>query len=78
MDNNIFKTKTRDELVLLYSQFLKFSKTEKIQNDEFGKIIEEYHKQYIKPVKVAIFDLLQVLAELWYEDNKNAGNKDLK
>lgn len=39
MGNNMFKTKTRDELVLLYSQFLKFSKTEKIQNDEFGNII---------------------------------------
>lgn len=70
MENNLFKTKTHDELVLLYSQFLKFSKTENIQNDEFGEIIKEYHKKYMNPVKVAIFDLFQVLAELWYEDNK--------
>ena len=46
MENNLFKTKTHDELVLLYSQFLKFSKTENIQNDEFGEIIKEYHKKY--------------------------------
>lgn len=78
MENNIFKKKTHDELILLYSQFLKFKETENIQNNEFGKIIEEYHKRYINPVKVAVFDLFQVLAELWYEDNKNVANRGLK
>lgn len=62
-------------MVLLYSQFLKFSETENIQNDEFGKIIEEYRKQYMKPVKVAVFDLFQVLAQLWYEENKLGDTK---
>jgi hypothetical protein len=71
LENNIFRTKTHEELVLLYSQFLKVSETDNIQNNEFGKIIEEYHKYYMKPVKVAVFDLFQVLAELWYEDNKD-------
>lgn len=71
LENNIFRTKTHEELVLLYSQFLKFSETDNIQNNEFGKIIEEYNKHYMKPVKVAVFDLFQVLAELWYEDNKD-------
>lgn len=70
-NNNVFYSKTHEELILLFEQFLESEKTGSIPDNELGKIRDEYCERY-RPngILMLITDLTRVLAELWYEDNR--------
>ncbi len=67
-NNNVFYSKTHEELILLFEQFLESEKTGSIPDNELGKIRDEYCERY-RPngILMLITDLTRVLAELWYE-----------
>ena len=66
---NVFKEKSKDELIALYKQFLDFEKTGVISNDvELGKIRDWYCEWFNSgsPLVALERDLLHAIADLWY------------
>lgn len=68
---NIFERKTKDELMVLYKQFLEAEQTGIIPDNELGKVRDMYlwefgsgHALYILQ-----FELTHTLSDLWYKEN---------
>ena len=69
---NLFETKTKEELLKLYSEFLECEKSSGIPEDsELGKIKTEYEKDFgANTVLMLQIELTHTIADLWYKENK--------
>ena len=69
---NLFETKTKEELLELYGEFLEFEKSAGIPEDsELGKIKTEYEKDFgANTVLMLQIELTHTIADLWYHENK--------
>ena len=69
---NLFETKTKEELLELYDEFLECEKSAGIQEDsELGKIKTEYEKDFgANTVLMLQIELTHTIADLWYNENK--------
>ena len=69
---NLFETKTKEELLGLYSEFLECEKSAGIpENSELGKIKTEYEKDFgANTVLMLQIELTHTIADLWYKENK--------
>ena len=68
---NIFETKSKEELVELYAEFLE---TEKLcgfdSETELGKIKQMYEKDFgVNTVLMLQIELTHTIANLWYKEN---------
>lgn len=71
MHINVFETKTNDELLLLYSQFLEAEKTGGFpENNELGKIKREYEKDFgVNTVLMLQIELTHAIANRWFTEH---------
>ena len=69
---NLFETKTKEELLELYSEFLECEKSAGIPEDsKLGKIKTEYEKDFgVNTVLMLQIELTHTIADLWYKENK--------
>lgn len=68
---NIFKEKTEQELIVLYSQYLESEKPGigYIPDNELGKIRDEYWEMCkVDMLWTLQTDLMRAIADLWYKD----------
>lgn len=72
MHVNIFKTKSDEELSVLYGQFLEAEKIGGFTDDnELGKIKKEYEEDFgANTVLVLQIELTHTVADRWYKNNK--------
>lgn len=68
---NPFGNKTKEELVLLYGQFLESEKTGIIPDNELGKIRDTYLEDFGSghAIYMLQFELTHTLSDLWYKEN---------
>lgn len=68
---NSFETKTKEELVELYRQFLEAEKKSGIpENSELGKIKAEYERDFgANTVLMLQIELTHTISDLWYKEN---------
>lgn len=68
---NPFENKSKEELVLLYGQFLESEKTCIIPNNELGKIRDIYLEDFGSghALYMLQFELTHTLSDLWYKEN---------
>lgn len=68
---NLFETKTKEELLQLYGEFLESEKALGISNDtELDKIRTEYVKDFgTNAVLMLQIELTHTVANLWYKEN---------
>lgn len=68
---NLFETKTKEELLQLYGEFLENEKTGSISDDaELNKIKAEYIKNFgANAVLMLQIELTHAIADLWYKEN---------
>ena len=68
---NLFETKTKEELLELYKEFLEAERKSGIQEDsELGKIRLEYEKDFgANTVLMLRIELTHTISDLWYKDN---------
>ena len=68
---NLFETKTKEELLELYGQFLEAEKKAGISdNSELGKIKTEYEKEFgANTVLMLQIELTHTISDLWYKEN---------
>ena len=69
---NLIETKTKEELLVLYREFLESEKKAGIPEDsELGKIKTEYEKDFgANMVLMLQIELTHTIADLWYKENK--------
>ena len=69
---NLFETKTKEELLKLYGEFLECEKSSGIPEDsELGKIKTKYEKDFgANTVLMLQIELTHTIADLWYKENK--------
>ena len=69
---NLFETKTKEELLELYGEFLECEKSAGIPEDsELSKIKTEYEKNFgANTVLMLQIELTHTIADLWYKENK--------
>ena len=69
---NLFETKTKEELLELYGEFLECEKSTCIPEDsKLGKIKTEYEKDFgANMVLMLQIELTHTIADLWYKENK--------
>ena len=69
---NLFKTKTKEELLKLYGEIIESEKSSGIPEDsELGKIKTEYEKNFgANTVLMLQIELTHTIADLWYKENK--------
>lgn len=70
---NVFENKTKDELIMLYEQFLESEQTGIIPDNELGKIRDIYVEDFGSghAVYMLQFELIHTLSDLWYKENKS-------
>lgn len=68
---NIFETKTDEELLTLYNQFLEVEKTAVFSDDnELGKIKREYENDFGANTTLMIqIELTHTIADRWYKNH---------
>lgn len=68
---NLFETKTKEELLELYRQFLEAENHAGISDDsELGKIKTEYEKDFgANTVLMLQIELTHTISNLWYKEN---------
>ena len=68
---NLFETKTKEELLELYKEFLEAERKSGIPKDsELGKIKLEYKKDFgANTVLMLQIELTHTISDLWYKDN---------
>lgn len=68
---NLFETKTKEELLKLYREFLEAEKKTGISDDsDLGKIKVEYEKDFgANTVLMLQIELTHAISDLWYEEN---------
>lgn len=68
---NLFETKTKEELLELYREFLEAEKKTGISDDsELGKIKVEYEKDFgANTVLMLQIELTHTISDLWYKEN---------
>lgn len=68
---NLFETKTKEELLELYRQFLEAEKHAGISEEsELGKIKAEYEKDFgANTVLMLQIELTHTISDLWYKEN---------
>lgn len=69
---NLFETKTKEELLKLYGEFLEAEMKAGIpDNSELGKIKAEYEKDFgANTVLMLQIELTHTISDLWYKENK--------
>jgi hypothetical protein len=69
---NLFETKTKEELLELYGEFLECEKSFGIPEDStLGKIKTEYENDFgANTVLMLQIELTHTIADLWYKENK--------
>lgn len=69
---NLFETKTKEELLTLYGEFLEAEKSSGISEDSvLGRIKTEYEKDFgANTVLMLQIELTHTIADLWYKENK--------
>ena len=69
---NLFETKTKEELLELYGEFLECEKSAGIPEDStLGKIKTEYEKDFgANTVLMLQIELTHTISDLWYKENK--------
>lgn len=69
---NLFETKTKEELLNLYGEFLECEKNAGIsENSALGQIKEEYEKDFgANTVLMLQIELTHTVADLWYKENR--------
>lgn len=70
---NLFETKTDEELLVLYNQFLEVEKTAGFSDDnELGKIKREYENDFGANTALMLqIELTHTIADRWYKNNSN-------
>lgn len=70
---NIFETKTDEELLVLYNQFLEAEKCGRFPDDnELGKIKREYENHFgVNATWMLQIELTHTMADRWYKNNSN-------
>ena len=68
---NLFETKTKEELLELYKEFLEVEKKAFISDDsELGKIKTEYEKDFgANTVLMLQIELTHAISDMWYKEN---------
>lgn len=68
---NLFETKTKEELLELYREFLEAEKKAGISDDSaLGKIKIEYEKDFgTNTVLMLQIELTHAISDLWYKEN---------
>ena len=68
---NLFETKTKEELLELYKEFLEVEKKTVISDDsELGKIKTEYEKDFgANTVLMLQIELTHAISDMWYKEN---------
>ena len=68
---NLFETKTKEELLELYKEFLEVEKKAVISDDsELGKIKTEYEKDFgANTVLMLQIELTHAISDMWYKEN---------
>ena len=68
---NLFETKTKEELLELYGEFLEAEmKTGIPDNSKLGKIKTEYEKDFgANTILMLQIELTHTISDLWYKDN---------
>lgn len=68
---NLFETKTKEELLKLYEEFLGAENNSCIPDDsELGKIKTEYEKDFgANTVLMLQIELTHTISDLWYREN---------
>ena len=68
---NLFETKTKEELLELYKEFLEVEKKAAISDDsELGKIKTEYEKDFgANTVLMLQIELTHAISDMWYKEN---------
>ena len=71
---NLFETKTKEELLELYGEFLEREKSAGIPKDsELGKIKTEYEKDFgANTVLMLQIELTHTISDWWYRENTNS------
>ena len=79
MHVNVFDTKTDEELILLYNQFLEAEKNGAFpDNTELAKIKREYEKDFgAKTTLMLQIEITQVIAERWLKEHNKREKKEL-
>ena len=79
MHVNIFDTKTDEELILLYNQFLEAEKNGAFpDNTELAKIKREYEKDFgAKTTLMLQIELTHVIADRWFKEHNKREMKEL-
>lgn len=69
---NIFETKSKEELVKLYGEFLKVEEMGFFDSDtDLGKIRKAYNEDFGSNTTLMLqIELTHAIADLWYEENK--------
>ena len=69
---NIFETKTKEELVKLYEEFLETERTGFFNPDsDLNKIREAYNKDFGSNTTWMLqIELTHAIADLWYKENR--------
>lgn len=65
---NIFQEKRQEQLKLLYEQYLQWEQEGIVIGKELNEICDLYCKLYTNPVRMLRFDMLHVIADLWYRN----------
>ena len=73
MHVNIFKTKSDEELAVLYGQFLEAEKISSFPDDnELGKIKKEYEKDFgANTVLMLQIELTHTIANRWFIEHRD-------
>lgn len=68
---NLFETKTKEELLELYKEFLEAERKSGIPEDsELGKIKTEYEKDFgANTVLMLQIELTHAISDMWYKEN---------
>ena len=68
---NLFESKSKEELLQLYGEFLEAEKKAGIPEDsELGKIKLEYEKDFgANTVLMLQIEITHTISDLWYKDN---------
>lgn len=69
---NIFKTKSKEELVKLYDEFLKVEETGFFDSDtDLDKIRKTYNEDFGSNTTLMLqIELTHAISDLWYKENK--------
>ena len=69
---NIFETKSKEELVKLYEEFLETERTGFFNSDsDLNKIREAYNKDFGSNTTWMLqIELTHAIADLWYKENR--------